>query len=65
MNRIREIRKRLKIKQADVAAKAGISQPYLCDLEYNRRDGTPETLTRIAEVLGVDVAELVKKTKAG
>ena len=44
MNRIREIRKRLKIKQADVAAKAGISQPYLCDLEYNRRDGTPETL---------------------
>ena len=58
MNRIKEIRERVGIQQKDLAERAAVSQPYLCDLENNRRGAKPETLRRIAEALGVTVEEL-------
>ena len=58
MNRIRAIRVKKKLSQVEVARSAGISQPYLCDLENNRRGAKPETYKRIAEVLEVPVEEL-------
>lgn len=58
MNRIRELREGFKISQVELSNKAGISQPYLYDLETNRRRGRPETLQRIADALGVSVSEL-------
>lgn len=66
MNRIKEIREIVRITQIELANKAMISQPYLHDLENNRRGAKPETLQRIADVLGVDASELiVNETKAG
>jgi len=58
MNRIKKIRKKLGISQSFLAQYANISQPYLSDLENGRRGAKPETIERIAIVLGVDVSEL-------
>ena len=60
MNRIKELRMELKISQKDLAEKAGISCPFLCDLEKNRRGARPETYQKIADVLGVKVPELME-----
>ena len=58
MNRIKEIRVHLRVSQSELAKSAGVSQPFLCDLENNRRGAKPETLSRIANALGVNVADL-------
>lgn len=65
MYRIKDIREIMKISQTELAAAANVSQPYLHDLENNRRGARPETLARIAEALGVTVDELVSDKKAG
>lgn len=46
------------MSQKDLATAAGVSRPYLCDLEHNRRGAKPETLTKIATALGVSVTDL-------
>lgn len=56
--RLKAIRKWRKLSQGDVAAKASITQGYLSDLESGRRAGTPETLQKLAEILGVSGAWL-------
>ena len=61
MNRIREIRKAKGFTQTSLAVLAGVSQPFLHDLETNRRGAKPDTLKRIADVLGVSVDELTEK----
>ena len=58
MNRIKEIRERVGIQQKELAERADISRPFLCDLENNRRGAKEETLCRIADALGVTVDEL-------
>ena len=58
MNNIKLIRTRLNMSQKTLAEKAGISPPYLFDLENNRRGAKQETLERIASALGVSVNEL-------
>ena len=58
------MREEKKITQKDLARMANVSQPYLFDLENNRRGGKPETIKRIADALGVDVEELFEQ-KAG
>ena len=63
MNRIKEIREIMGIKQKDLAIKAGVSKPYLYDLENQRRGAKRETLERIAAVLNVDVSDLFKDEK--
>jgi hypothetical protein len=52
------LRKHLGLKQREVAARLGIGQGYLSDLEARRRKGSPETLAKLAEVYGVPVAWL-------
>lgn len=60
-NLIREIRQRQEMQQKQLAAQAGISQPYLHDLENGARGARPDTLQRIADALGVTVDELTEK----
>ena len=61
MYRIREVREAKGVTQSFLASSAQVSQPYLSDLEYNRRGAKPETIKRIADVLGVTVEELKEK----
>lgn len=64
VNKIKKLRELFRVSQIQLSIKAGVSQPYLCDLENNRRGAKPETLQRIADALGVSVEDLVDK-KAG
>lgn len=56
--RLRERRLAAGLRQADVAAEAGISASYLNLIEHNRRKVQPQLLDRLAEVLGLDRAAL-------
>ena len=58
MNRIKEVREQMRVSQIELARSAEISQPFLCDLENNRRGAKPETYQRIADALGVKVEDL-------
>ena len=61
MYRIREVREAKGVTQSFLASLAQVSQPYLSDLEHNRRGAKPDTIRRIADVLGVTVDELKEK----
>ena len=61
MNQIRKIREKKKVSQMELARAAGVSQPYMSDLENNRRGARPETYQKIADFLGVEVSDLMKK----
>lgn len=56
--RLKAIRKWRKLSQGEIAARAGIAQGYLSDLESGRRSGTTETLQKLAEILGAPAAWL-------
>lgn len=43
----------------ELAEKAGIAAPYLSQVETGKRDGTVETLRKIADALGVTIDDLV------
>lgn len=58
MNRIQEARKAAGMTQTELANAAGVSQPYIVDLERGARGAKPETWERIASALGVTVEEL-------
>lgn len=58
MFRIRVIREEKQISQTELARMAGISQPYLHDLEADKRGARQETLEKIADALGVEVEDL-------
>ena len=46
------------LSQAALAEAAGISRPYLSQIERRRRDGTLDTMARLARALGVDLDDL-------
>jgi transcriptional regulator with XRE-family HTH domain len=62
--RLRERRLALGLRQADVAAAAGISPSYLNLIEHNRRKVGADLLERLANVLGIDRAALVEGREA-
>lgn len=61
MNQIKRIREGMGMKQVELAKMARVSQPYLYDLENNKRGAKPDTLLRIADALGVPLDELLKE----
>ncbi len=64
-NPIRVWRKHRGLTQQQVAAKAGISKPYLSQLESGQRKGTTEVLIAIAKVLNVSLDDLVTSEVEG
>lgn len=58
MNCIQEVRKAAGMTQTELANAAGVSQPYIVDLERGARGAKPETWERIAAALGVTVPDL-------
>lgn len=63
LNNIKKIRLEKKISQLELATKAGVSQPFIHDLERQARSAKPETFERIAAALGVPVNELFSDEK--
>ncbi len=58
---IRAWRKYRGVTQQEVAEKAGISKPYLSQLESGQRKGTTEVLGALARALGVSLEYLVEE----
>lgn len=61
MNNIRNVRRDKGLTLRAVAAKVGISVPYLSDIERGFRHGSFSTLEKIADALGVEVSELTER----
>lgn len=59
-NPIRAWRVYRQLTQRQLAAMAGISTPYLSQLESGKRTGTTEVLTAIANALNVTLDDIVK-----
>jgi DNA-binding XRE family transcriptional regulator len=57
---LRAWRQHLGMTAQALAASAGLSRPYLTQIESGRRTGTLATLERLAHALGVPVAALVQ-----
>jgi DNA-binding XRE family transcriptional regulator len=58
-SRIRVFRKYRGMTMTELAQAAGISQPYLSDIENGKKTGSVDVLKRIAVVLKVDLDDLV------
>lgn len=56
--KLRDLRLAQGLKQAEAAARAGISASYLNLIEHNRRKVTPDVLERLADALAIDRAAL-------
>ena len=54
-SRLAAVRRWRGLSQAELAAKAGIQQGYLSDLESKRRRGLPATVERLAVALDVPI----------
>jgi DNA-binding XRE family transcriptional regulator len=59
-NPLRVWRKFRTLTQQQLADKAGISKPYLSQLEAGKRRGTAEVLKRLAQALDVSLEDLVE-----
>jgi len=46
------------LTQADLAKRAGLSRPYLTEIETGKKDGSIRAMKQLAEVLGVSVGTL-------
>jgi DNA-binding XRE family transcriptional regulator len=55
---VKILRKHRGLTQEELAAKAGISRPYLTEIETKRKDGSVRAIKKIAEILEVDVGML-------
>jgi transcriptional regulator with XRE-family HTH domain len=58
---IKSFRTHREWSQADLAEKAGISIPFLSDIERGNKWPYPDTLSKLAKALKVDVYELFRQ----
>ena len=58
---IQQRRKQLKITQAHLAEMAGVNINTIYRLEKNKANPTLEVLTKIADVLGMEIKLVIKK----
>lgn len=59
-NALRVWREHRQLTQQELAERAGISKPYLSQLEAGKRAGTTEVLARLAEALNLTIDDIVR-----
>jgi transcriptional regulator with XRE-family HTH domain len=58
---LKQLREQRGMSQRDLAAKVGVKQPYIVQLEKGaRKDPSLDVLKRLAKALGVPVTELLE-----
>jgi transcriptional regulator with XRE-family HTH domain len=57
------VRRASGLTQEELAARSGFTQGYLSDLERGRRNPTIVSLYELAQVLGVEVVELIAEPR--
>lgn len=58
-NRVRVWREHRGLSVSALAEKAGIAQPYLSQIETGKREGTLQTMKKIADALKITVDDLI------
>ena len=58
-NPIKVFRQYRGMKQDDIATQSGLSRAYICEIESGKKNGSIASLKAIAEVLEVDVDDLI------
>ncbi|KQP02646.1 helix-turn-helix transcriptional regulator [Methylobacterium sp. Leaf93] len=58
-NRVRVWREYRGMSAKELAAKAGIAKPFLSQIETGKREGTVDTLRKIADALSLTIDDLV------
>lgn len=61
MHQVRAWREHRRLSQDRLAQLAGISKPYLSQIESGKRRGSTTTLRKIADALGVPVSVLLNE----
>ncbi|TGQ15964.1 MULTISPECIES: helix-turn-helix transcriptional regulator [unclassified Mesorhizobium] len=61
---LRALRRARGLSQEELAHRAGIDRTYISALERNVYNASIDVVDRLAEVLGADVAELLKRPSA-
>jgi transcriptional regulator with XRE-family HTH domain len=61
---LRALRHAKGLSQEELAHQAGIDRTYISALERNVYNASIDVVDRVAEVLGVDAAELLKRPSA-
>jgi transcriptional regulator with XRE-family HTH domain len=61
---LRRARQQAGITQEQLSFRAGLSRPYISQLERNLKSPTVETLFLICEALGISAADLVRRVEA-
>jgi transcriptional regulator with XRE-family HTH domain len=59
--RIKEIRERIGMTQAELSEKAGLSQEHISRIENGKFTPNVKTADRIAEALGVTLMDILKE----
>ncbi|MCB0021907.1 MAG: helix-turn-helix transcriptional regulator [Caldilinea sp.] len=59
-NPLRVWREHRHLTQQELADRAGISKPYLSQLEAGKRTGTTDVLARLAETLNLTIDDIVR-----
>ena len=62
-NELRRARERAGLTQERLAFQAGLSRPYISQLERDLKSPTLETLFLIAEALGISASAMVRKVE--
>lgn len=61
---VRHYRKELDVSQEELGYRAGLHRTYVSDLERGQRNATVWTLVRLAETLGVEPSEILRRAEA-
>lgn len=59
MTKLRDMRQKKGVTQADLAYASRVSAPFMCDLEAGRRNARMDTWERIAEALGCSTEDII------
>ena len=60
MTKLKMKRREAGITQAELANRALVSAPFMCDLEAGKRTARQDTWERIANALGCDPADIIE-----
>ena len=61
--RLRRLRKELALSQQDLESISGVAQHTISDLEAGKRGARPSTIRKLADALGVQPREFIKRDK--
>jgi transcriptional regulator with XRE-family HTH domain len=60
--RLRELRRERALSQQDIERMTRVAQSTLSALESGKRDGQPRTVRKLADALGVEPRELMRRS---